>query len=167
MTVVGIISDTHGKLAPGAYSGLADVDFIIHAGDIGGPAILNELKTLAPVYAVLGNNDYDEYGPAVNRCAKPVIDGVRFLVAHYPQEVWVSPNEERPPQVRIHGHTHDPYIKTGRSAAPAELLMCPGSTYRARGYRERAYGKVYIEDGQVVKAELYNLDGDLMESVDL
>ncbi|MFR5827936.1 MAG: metallophosphoesterase family protein [Adlercreutzia equolifaciens] len=57
MLRIGIISDTHGTLDPRAYAALADCEHIIHAGDIGGVAILRELETLAPVTAVLGNND--------------------------------------------------------------------------------------------------------------
>ena len=77
MTRIGVISDTHGRLADAAYAALADSDYIIHAGDIGGPAIIRELETLAPVYAVLGNNDFSEYGD-VGQIARPCIDGVRF-----------------------------------------------------------------------------------------
>ena len=47
MTVIGIISDTHGQLSEAAYAALADSDHIIHAGDIGNPPILRELETLA------------------------------------------------------------------------------------------------------------------------
>ena len=112
MTVIGIISDTHGQLSEAAFAALADSDHIIHAGDIGNPAILRELETLAPVTAVLGNNDFDEYGQAVGRFARPVIDGVRFLVAHYPRDVKISfagsgalaPGDPIP-QVCVHGHT--------------------------------------------------------------
>ena len=79
-TSIGIISDTHGTLSDSALALLAEVDHIIHAGDIGGPDILRMLSALAPTTAVLGNNDFDEYGSSVGRFAHPVIDGVRFLV---------------------------------------------------------------------------------------
>ena len=84
---IGIISDTHGSLDPRAYAALADCDHIIHAGDICGPAILREMETLAPVTAVLGNNDYDEYGSEVGHFAHPVLGGVRFLVGPKPGDV--------------------------------------------------------------------------------
>ena len=61
MTTIGVISDTHGSLHQRAYEALADCDYIIHAGDICNPGIIRELETLAPVYAVLGINDYNEY----------------------------------------------------------------------------------------------------------
>ena len=90
MTVIGLISDTHGNLSDDALAAMADVDHIIHAGDIGSPDILRALEALAPTTAVLGNNDFDEYGSRVGRFAHPVIDGVRFLVAHYPRDVRIG-----------------------------------------------------------------------------
>jgi uncharacterized protein len=40
LMIIGVISDTHGLLRPEAVAALADSDFIIHAGDVGDPAIL-------------------------------------------------------------------------------------------------------------------------------
>ena len=37
---IGIISDTHGLLRPEAERGLAGVNHIIHAGDIGRPEVV-------------------------------------------------------------------------------------------------------------------------------
>ena len=54
---VGLISDTHGLLRPEAKAFLRGSDYIIHAGDIGDPGILEELSAIAPVTAVRGNND--------------------------------------------------------------------------------------------------------------
>jgi len=54
---LGLISDTHGLLRPEALRALQDSDFIIHAGDVGDPKILEELERLAPVVAVRGNID--------------------------------------------------------------------------------------------------------------
>ena len=139
MLRIGIISDTHGTLDPRAYAALADCEHIIHAGDIGGVAILRELETLAPVTAVLGNNDFDEYGSAVGHFAHPVLDGVRFLVGHKPGDVRISfagsaalaPGDPLP-DVIVHGHTHVPELKTGSDARPAGIYLCPGAVYRPR-----------------------------------
>ena len=167
MKTVGVISDTHGVLNPQAYAGLADCDAIIHAGDIGDPAILRELKTIGPVYAVLGNNDFDEYGALVGRYSKPVIEGVRFLVSHYPEAVRVPKGQDDIPDVCIHGHTHDPYLAVGLEVAPAKLRMCPGSTSRARGFTQRGYGKITVDEGRVLDATLYNLDGEVVDRVEV
>ena len=168
MTLVGLLSDTHGRLDPYAYTALADCDVIIHAGDIGDPSILRELETLAPVYAVLGNNDYDEYGEGVGKFARPVIDGVRFLVSHYPRDVRISPfgsgavaPGDPIPQVCVHGHTHVPELIYGKDARPADFILCPGSVSRPRGGSPRCVGKVLIEDGKVVDVRIEDLYGDV------
>lgn len=169
MKRIGVISDTHGSLDIMAYSAMADCDAIIHAGDICGPEILRELETLAPVYAVLGNNDYPEYGDGVQRFAKFEIDGVRFLVAHKPGDVEIralgsaalAPGDPIP-QVRVHGHTHVPRLLTGRDASPSDLLMNPGALKRPRSEYGRTFGKIEIDDGKLKRAWVETLDGDIV-----
>lgn len=60
--LVGLISDTHitqkrGKLSEKIVKEFNGVDLILHAGDITTYDVLNDLKKIAPVVAVLGNND--------------------------------------------------------------------------------------------------------------
>ena len=57
MTLLGVISDTHGLLRPEALDALRGSDLIIHAGDVGKPEILKRLREIAPVVAVRGNVD--------------------------------------------------------------------------------------------------------------
>ena len=135
MARIGVISDTHGVLPVEAFNALADCEHIIHAGDICSPEIIRDLQTLAPVTAVLGNNDFNEYGTSVCRYARPVIDGVRFLVAHYPRDVRITfagsgalaPGDPLP-NVCIHGHTHVPEIVVGK-----EARSCCATTSRKAG----------------------------------
>ena len=172
MTLVGVISDTHGRLHARAYEALAGCDHIIHAGDIGGPQVLRELETLAPVTAVLGNNDFDEYGSRVQRYARPVIDGVKFLVAHYPEDVRVSgfggsalaPGDPIP-DVCIHGHTHEPRLEQGAAARPASYVLCPGSASRPRGGSQRSIAKVGIAAGRIECIRIETLDGKPVLSI--
>lgn len=133
---------------------MAYCNHIIHAGDICDPGILRELQIMASTTAVLGNNDYDEYGKNVTRFAYPVIDGVRFLVAHLPNDARIGFNGSRAiapgdplPQVCVHGHTHIPEILTGRDAYPASLFICPGScSRRAAGFRRRSASSSWKRD---------------------
>ena len=169
MKLVGLISDTHGRLPDAALGALAYCNHIIHAGDICDPGILRELRIMAPTTAVLGNNDYDEYGKSVTRFAYPVIDGVRFLVAHYPNDVRIGFNGSRAiapgdplPQVCVHGHTHIPEILTGRDAYPASLLICPGSCSRPRGGFPASVGFIELEAGCVRAARVESLEGEVL-----
>jgi uncharacterized protein len=66
MIRIGLISDTHGLLRTEAKAFLLGSDVIIHAGDIGSPDILTELKTVAPVTAVRGNNDNGSWAGALS-----------------------------------------------------------------------------------------------------
>src|SRR2546427_11127492 len=54
---VGLISDTHGLLRQEALRALEGSDMIIHAGDVGDPKILEELRRLARVVAGRGDID--------------------------------------------------------------------------------------------------------------
>lgn len=172
MTLVGVISDTHGRLDRQAYEALADCDHIIHAGDICNPAHIRELQTLAPVTAVLGNNDFDEYGESVGRYAHPVIDGVKFLVAHYPRDVRISafgsgalaPGDPIP-DICVHGHTHIPKIEYGKEARPAQFVLCPGSASYPRGGNRRTIAKVEIEDGRILSVRIESLTGRVLMKV--
>ena len=55
-TLVGVISDTHGLLRPEAVAALRGSRLILHAGDVGAPAVLDQLRALVPTCAVRGNN---------------------------------------------------------------------------------------------------------------
>ena len=119
------------RLPDAALGALAYCNHIIHAGDICDPGILRELQIMAPTTAVLGNNDYDEYGKNVTRFAHPVIDGVRFLVAHYPNDARIGFSGSRAiapgdplPQVCVHGHTH---IPAWEPFGQGSLYLNPGS----------------------------------------
>ena len=75
MTVIGLISDTHGRLPDEALAAMADVDHIIHAGDIGGPEILHALEALAPTTAVLVQQRLSTSTAPAWAVSRPVIDG--------------------------------------------------------------------------------------------
>ncbi|MFQ9179113.1 MAG: metallophosphoesterase family protein [Eggerthella lenta] len=111
------------------------------------PEILHALEALAPTTAVLGNNDFDEYGSRVGRFAHPVIDGVRFLVAHYPRDVQIGFNGcaglaagDPIPQVCVHGHTHVELVYGyGRVR---HRTSSPRRPFRPRG-RFRSAGRIW------------------------
>ncbi|MFR7494378.1 MAG: metallophosphoesterase family protein [Adlercreutzia sp.] len=158
----------HPRLAGPARRSAADCDHIIHAGDICGLPFCASWKPW-PVTAVLGNNDFDEYGSEVGHFAHPVLGGVRFLVGHKPGDVRVSfagsaalaPGDPLP-DVIIHGHTHVPELKTGPDARPAGLYLCPGAVYRPRSDFGRTIAKMDVEAGRILHTWVKNLDGKVL-----
>jgi len=120
--VVGVISDTHGLLRPEAIAALNGVDVIVHAGDIGGAAVLEALRQIAPVVAVRGNNDRDAWAASIPEIARTEVGGVRLFVIHDIKEIRVDPASESV-DVVIHGHSHRPSVERRNRL----LLVNPGS----------------------------------------
>ena len=117
---IGVISDTHGLLRPEALRALAGVDHIVHAGDIGTPAVLEALAAIAPVTAVRGNNDRDAWARKIPETATVELGGARVLVIHDRKELRAVP-----PGIAcvIAGHSHKPLAET----AGGVLFLNPGS----------------------------------------
>lgn len=148
MSLVGIISDTHGRIGNEALEALAGVDFIIHAGDIGSLDVLMELEAIAPTIAVLGNNDYNvDYGPGVHESATQIIDGVRLFVSHYPRDAERAA-ESGEYDLAIHGHTHVPRDEV-RGSCRTSIQAAP----RPRCGSKRSLALVELEDGRVGSAQ--------------
>ena len=110
---IDIISDTHGYLSPALLDELEGADLIIHAGDLTSEMDYEHLCTIAPVRAVLGNNDYyRDYGPDVDRLALFTYEGLKFAVAHYREDLPVGSVD-----VAINGH--NPRNQRSPRAVPA------------------------------------------------
>ena len=78
---IGLIADTHGLLRPDVHRALAGVSMILHAGDVCGDEILDELNLIAPTQAVFGNCDEPWNGRLTERLDLEV-GGVRIHVSH-------------------------------------------------------------------------------------
>lgn len=108
---IGLISDTHGLVRPSVHDALAGVELILHAGDVGGADVLDELAQLAPVQAVAGNTD--DPGAGLEREIVRKLGGLSLHVSHGHE--LGSPTPERllaryPEQVLVYGHTHRPLV---------------------------------------------------------
>ncbi len=111
---LGILSDTHGFLDPRIPEFFAGVDHILHAGDIGYPAIILDLQDIAPVTAVLGNTDDPRIGYRETELRE--LGGRKFLLHHIVDPLRLS-DRVRPrilqdhPDVVVFGHTHKPFCE--------------------------------------------------------
>jgi len=116
---IGLISDTHGLLRPEAIEFLRGAQHIVHAGDIGAPEILAELKKLAPLTAVRGNNDRGRWARALPTTASIELGGIAIHVLHDFAEL----DARIKARVVISGHSHKPLIKENAGV----LYVNPGS----------------------------------------
>lgn len=107
--LIGVISDTHGLLRPEAVSALRGVDHILHAGDVGDPAILAELRSLAPVTAIRGNIDHG--GPCATLPEIEIVElaSRSFYMLHDLFTLDLDPVAAEIAAV-ISGHSHQPKI---------------------------------------------------------
>jgi uncharacterized protein len=150
--VVGVISDTHGLVRPQALAALAGVDHIIHAGDIGGAAVLEALRAVAPVTAVRGNNDREPWATAIRDRETITVAGMTFHVLHDIKELRLDPAASGVHAV-IAGHSHRPRIERRHGV----LFLNPGSAGPRRFTLPIAVARVRIEQHEL-DAEIVELD---------
>ncbi|MOA12635.1 phosphodiesterase [compost metagenome] len=124
---VGVISDTHGLLRPEAIAALQGCDRILHAGDIGSEAILDQLAAIAPVDAVRGNNDLDaSWARELPDCLHLKFNGWTVLLVHDIADVAADLDSRI--KLVITGHSHKPCIDWRGE----RLFLNPGSAGRRR-----------------------------------
>jgi putative phosphoesterase len=128
--LLGIISDTHGLLRPEALSALKGSQAIIHAGDIGNSQILDQLKTIAPVFAIRGNVDTEPWVSSVPLTAVVELQNISIYVLHNLEQLDLNPKAAGF-HIVVSGHTHKPefrwhdgvlYINPG-SAGPRRFSL--------------------------------------------
>jgi uncharacterized protein len=119
---IGIISDTHGLLRPEAVERLAGVDHIIHAGDIGRPDVISDLRKIAPVTAVRGNIDRDAWAAGYPQTELVKLAGRFFYVLHNRAALDLDPAAAGI-DVVVSGHSHQPKIET----VDGVVYLNPGS----------------------------------------
>src|SRR5881397_1252312 len=106
-TTLGVISDTHGLIRQEALEALAGVAFIIHAGDVGTPQVMEALSGVAPVYAIRGNVDCQDWARALPAARSVEVEHARIYVLHNLAELDFDP-AARGYNAVISGHSHRP-----------------------------------------------------------
>lgn len=112
--LIGVISDTHGRIPSGVPKAFEGVDLIIHAGDIGDEKVLDKLSKIAPVVAVRGNMDSGRWANKLPRSEIVEIGQIVLHVLHIANRLDAEPGKTGFKAI-ITGHTHrlDKYEKKG------------------------------------------------------
>lgn len=155
--LVGLISDTHGRLPAAVFARFDGVSHILHAGDIGPLRILSDLASIAPVTAVWGNTDSMEVRAAVPEIGTLEIGGLHIAVVHGHQVG--SPNPRllhaayAAGDVVVFGHSHRALVER----VGQRLFVNPGSAGQPRFGLGASVAVLRIE-GQSAEAEIIALD---------
>ena len=143
--VLGLIADTHGLIRPAVHEALTGVELILHAGDVGGASILDELRMIAPVRAVFGNTD----PPGEPDLAEEIlieVDGVRVHVSHGHEVGSPTPAKlaaRYDADVIIYGHTHRQLV----TRLDGRLFVNPGAAGPKRFNFSPSVGRLTISNG--------------------
>jgi len=119
---IGLISDTHGLLRREALKALRGSELIIHAGDVGKPEILEELRKIAPVVAVRGNVDTGPWAEALPETAMAEAGSVLIYILHDVNALDLNPAAAGF-HIVVSGHSHKP----GKTERDGVLYINPGS----------------------------------------
>ena len=147
MTVIGLISDTHGLLRPNVASVFAGVDLILHAGDVGGRGVLQALRRIAPVEAVYGNVD-DVHDPDLAAERSATVGGVTIHVSHGHEVGRATPAllfARYLGDVIVFGHTHRALVERGDGN---RLAVNPGAAGPRRFDLQPSVARLTIAEGK-------------------
>lgn len=132
---IGIISDTHNQLSEKAEKLLRGVEYIFHAGDVGGYHIIEKLAAIAPVQAICGNTDLYTVASVLPAQLRVTLDGIKVLIKHdighlrFFASRMKSVNKEEMPDLVVFGHTHRPVYEKVYNTC----FVNPGSASKPRG----------------------------------
>ena len=120
--IIGLISDTHGLMRQKALTALKGTDLIIHAGDVGKPGIIEQLRAVAPVVAVRGNVDKGAWASQLPMTAVAEAGSALIYVLHDVQQLDLDPAAAEF-NIVVSGHSHKP-SHTERAGV---MYLNPGS----------------------------------------
>lgn len=139
-TRIAVLSDTHGLLRPEVLRILRTCDCILHGGDINKPEIMDELRRIAPLYVVRGNNDKG-WAENLPQSLMITIAGVTFFMVHNKKD---APSELSAAQIVIFGHSH----KYFEQELDGRLWINPGSCGPRRFDQPITMAVIKVEQGQ-------------------
>ena len=159
--IIGIISDTHGFVHRAIFDAFRDVDAIVHAGDVGELGVIEQLKTIAPTYAVRGNIDGGDLY-SLDKILYQSFDGVRVTVTHNAGDLirpaWNIESRilTQPTDILISGHYHAYWCAPLQTSTGRILWLSPGAAGNSGHHQQRMALRLTIADkarrtGDIVK----------------
>jgi putative phosphoesterase len=142
--IIGLVSDTHGLFRPGIAAALKGVSLILHAGDVGGDAVLQALEDIAPVRAVYGN--VDPAFPPLQARIRIELGGLTIHVSHGHELGSPAPEAllyRYTADVIVYGHTHKPLVH----GEGKRLVVNPGAAGPKRFNLKPSVGKLTLSNG--------------------
>lgn len=149
--MIGVISDTHGLLRPQAVDALRGVELILHAGDIGPPEIIEQLRDIAPVRVVRGNCDHGTWATTLPETDVVSVAGRSVFMIHDVGQIELTPEVAGFAAV-VYGHSHKPSIEERNGV----LYLNPGSAGPRRFSLPVSVAHLHMEEG-ALRADIIEL----------
>ena len=142
---IALVSDTHGLLRPEIVEALDGAPLILHAGDVGKPAVLDALREIAPVRAIRGNVDRGEWAEALPHDDVVEVAGRLVYLLHDRNELAIDPSAAGAGfDVVLTGHSHRP----AEERRDGVLYVNPGSCGPRRFSLPISMAWLTLEDGE-------------------
>jgi len=144
--IVGLVSDTHSLVRPEIFRALEGVELILHAGDVGGQAVIDALSAIAPVQAVYGNTD-PPGEPGLKARLSLDIEGFSIHVSHGHELGSPAPEKllaRYKADVIVFGHTHKPLVER----FGARLVVNPGAAGPRRFHLRPSVARLTVRLGR-------------------
>ena len=158
MKKIGLISDTHGIIAPQIYDFLSDCDEIWHAGDIGSQKVAQELKRFKNFKAVYGNIDdlfIRNMFPEVKIFQVELLKVVLIHIGGYPGKYTSKAKEliaNEKPDIFVSGHSH--ILKIMFDKKHNLMYMNPGAAGRQGLHQKITLVKFKINGKEISDLEI-------------
>jgi putative phosphoesterase len=127
---LGFISDTHGHMDDRILYHLEGVDEIWHAGDIGSSQVIDQLSSIAKVYAVFGNIDSGDIRVNFPEYLHRSLNGLKLMMTH----IVGKPG------------SYTPTVRNMITAQKPGILVC-GHSHIARVQYDQHFSMLYINPG--------------------
>lgn len=139
--IIGVISDTHGRMTNRALKALQGSDLIIHAGDIGNLGVLDALNRIAPFYGVRGNTDMGIWAQALPMTQMVEAGDKLIYVIHNIAMLDIDPKAAGV-DIVIYGHSHIP----NKDHKDGIIYFNPGSAGPKRFTLPISLGRIGLEE---------------------